>query len=40
MAFADLQNDARLAASATEDEELAEAGLDEWAADLDKEDQA
>ncbi len=33
-------NLARLGASATEDEELAEAGLDEWAADLDKEDQA
>jgi len=33
-------NLARLAASAGEDEELSETGLDDWAADLDKEDQA
>jgi predicted DNA-binding antitoxin AbrB/MazE fold protein len=33
-------NLARLAASASEDEALAQAGLDDWAAGLDKEDRA
>ena len=31
---------ARLAGSASEDEALAQAGLDDWAAELDREDQA
>jgi hypothetical protein len=31
---------ARLGASASEDEALAQAGLDDWAADLDREDRA
>jgi predicted DNA-binding antitoxin AbrB/MazE fold protein len=31
---------ARLGASASEDEALSQAGLDEWAADLDREDRA
>jgi predicted DNA-binding antitoxin AbrB/MazE fold protein len=31
---------ARLASSASEDEALAQAGLGDWAADLDREDQA
>jgi len=33
-------NLARLAAAASEDKALAQTGLDDWAADLDKEDQA